>query len=47
MKEFIESTDLSTDKFANFKIRETYKAKIAPTLEEAKKRNENSRCRVI
>ncbi len=47
MKWFIESTDLSTDKFANFKIRETYKAKIAPSLEEAKKRNENSRCRVI
>ena len=47
MKEYIEKTDLSTDRFASFKIKETYKAKLSKTLEEAKKRNETSRCRVI
>lgn len=47
MKEYIEKSDLSTDRFATFKINEMYKAKIAPTLEEAKKRNETSRCRII
>lgn len=47
MKEYIEKSDLSTDRFATFKINEMYKAKISPTLEEAKKRNETSRCRII
>lgn len=47
MKEYIEKTDLSTDKFASFKIKETYKAKLSSSLEEAKKRNETSRCRII
>lgn len=47
MKEHIEKTELSTDRFAAFKIKETYKAKLAETLEEAKKKNETSRCRVI
>jgi len=47
MKEYIEKTDLSTDRFASFKIKETYKAKLSKTLEEAKKKNETSRCRVI
>ena len=47
MKEHIEKSDLSTDRFATFKINEIYKAKIAPTLEEAKRRNETSRCRII
>jgi hypothetical protein len=47
MKEHIEKSDLSTDRFATFKINELYKARIAPTLEEAKKRNETSRCRII
>lgn len=47
IKEFIENTSLDTDRFASFKIRETYKAKLAPTLEEAKRRNETARCRII
>ncbi|QFR39103.1 tRNA uridine(34) 5-carboxymethylaminomethyl modification radical SAM/GNAT enzyme Elp3 [Candidatus Gracilibacteria bacterium 28_42_T64] len=47
MKEYIEKTDLSTDRFASFKIKQTYKAKLSKTLEEAKKLNETSRCRVI
>ena len=47
MKEHIEKSDLSTDRFATFKINEIYKAKISSSLEEAKKRNETSRCRII
>ena len=47
MKAYIEKTDLSNDRFATFKIKETYKAKLSKTLEEAKKLNESSRCRVI
>jgi hypothetical protein len=47
MKEFIESTDLSTDKFASFKIKKGYELKKSATLEEAKKKNETSRLRVI
>ncbi len=47
MKKFIEKTDLSSDKFASFKIKQWYKAKKSKTLEEAKKLNENSRLRVI
>lgn len=47
MKEFIESTDLSTDKFASFKIKKWYELKKSTSLEEAKKINETSRLRVI
>ena len=47
MKEFIESTDLSTDKFASFKIKKWYELKKSESLEEAKKRNETSRLRII
>lgn len=47
MTQYIEKSNLSTDKFATFKINEMYKAKIAPTLEEAKRRNETARCRII
>ncbi|NVP17448.1 tRNA uridine(34) 5-carboxymethylaminomethyl modification radical SAM/GNAT enzyme Elp3 [Candidatus Gracilibacteria bacterium] len=47
MKEYIEKTELSGDKFASFKIKETYKAKISSSLEEAKKLNESARCRII
>jgi hypothetical protein len=47
MKKYIEKTDLSNDKFASFKIKETYKMKASKDLEEAKKINESSRCRVI
>lgn len=47
MKTFIEWTDLSTDKFATFKIKKWYELKKSSSLEEAKKRNETSRLRVI
>lgn len=47
MKEYLEKTDLSNDKFATFKIKEWYKAKLSNSLEEAKKINESSRLRVI
>lgn len=47
MKANIEKTDLSSDKFASFKIKEWYKVKESKTLEEAKKKNETSKCRVI
>jgi len=47
MKKHIEKTDLSSDRFAAFKIKEGYKAYRSETLEEAKKLNESSRLRVI
>lgn len=47
MKTHIEKTDLSNDRFASFKIKESYKIKASSSLEEAKKLNETSRCRVI
>lgn len=47
MKEKIEETDFSRDKFAGFKLREWYKQVVSSSLEEAKKLNETSRCRVI
>lgn len=47
MKEHIESTDTSSDKFANFKLKDWYKLKLSSSLEEAKKINENARCRVV
>lgn len=47
MKKHIEETNLSSDRFASFKIREWYKVYESASLEEAKKRNETSRCRVI
>ena len=47
MKENIEETDLWSEKFASFKLKEWYKLKLSETLEEAKKLNETSRCRVI
>jgi putative ELP3 family histone acetyltransferase len=47
MKDYIEETDLSSDKFASFKIKQSYKMKASATLEEAKKLNETARCRVI
>ena len=47
MKDFIEETDLATDKFASFKLKAWYWLKKSRTLEEAKKKNETSRCRVI
>ena len=47
MKKHIEKTDLSSDRFAAFKIKEGYKVMKSETLEEAKKNNERSRLRVI
>jgi len=47
MKDYIEETDFSSEKFASFKLKEWYKLKLSKTLEEAKKINETSRCRVI
>ena len=47
MKVYLEKTDFSNDKFATFKIKEGYKAKLSKTLEDAKKLNETSRLRVI
>lgn len=47
MKNYIEETDLSSDRFASFKIKQWYKLKEAETLEDAKRINETSRCRVI
>ncbi len=47
MKKHIEKTDLSSDRFAAFKIKEGYKVMKSATLEEAKKLNEISRLRVI
>jgi len=47
MRTYIETTDLTSDKFASFKIKQGYKLKESETLEEAKKINETSRCRVI
>ena len=47
MKVYLEKTDFSNDKFATFKLKEWYKAKLSKSLEEAKKINESSRLRVI
>jgi elongator complex protein 3 len=47
MKEQIEETDFSRDKFAGFKLQQWYLQFKSETLEEAKKRNETVRCRVI
>ena len=46
-KKYIEETNLDSDKFASFKIRENYKLKKSKDLEEAKKINETARCRII
>lgn len=47
MKDYIEDTDLSSDKFASFKLKAWYGLKKSKTLDEAKKKNETARCRVI
>ena len=47
MKDYIESTDLSNDKFASFKLKAWFWLKKSKTLEEAKERNKTARCRVI
>lgn len=47
MKDFIESTDLSSERFASFKIKKWYEIKKSKTLEEAKIQNETSKARII
>lgn len=47
MKDYIEDTDLSSEKFASFKLKAGYGLKKSKTLQEAKKKNETARCRVI
>jgi len=47
MKDFIEETDFSQERFASFTIKEGYKVKKSKTLTEAKKINETAQCRVI
>jgi len=47
MKKYLEKTNFENDKFATFKLKEWYKAKLSKTLEEAKKINQTSRLRVI
>jgi hypothetical protein len=47
MKPHIEKTDLSTDRFAAFKLSTHYRANVSANLEEAKKRNQESRLRII
>lgn len=47
MKTHIEKTDLSSDRFASFKIKKWYKVKKSNSLEEAKKLNETSKLRII
>jgi len=47
MKLHIEKTDLSSERFASFKIKEWYKVRKSKTLEEAKKINETAKLRVI
>ncbi len=47
MKDYIEDTDLSTEKFASFKLKAWYWLKKSATLEEAKEKNKTARCRVI
>ena len=47
MKVYLEKTNFENDKFATFKLKQWYKAKLAKSLEEAKKINETSRLRVI
>ena len=47
MKPHIEKTDFAHDRFASFKLKEGFKMYESKNLEEAKKRNESARCRVI
>jgi elongator complex protein 3 len=47
MKDLIEKTDFSRDQFASFKVSQSYVQKKSSSIEEAKKKNELSRLRVI
>lgn len=47
MKNAIEDTDLSNEKFASFKLKAGYWLKRAQTIEEAKEKNKEAKCRVI
>jgi len=47
VKKYIKQTSLSTKRFASFKIKSSYKAKLSKNLEEAKKINKTAKYRVI
>ena len=47
MKPHIEKTNFEHDRFASFKLKEGFKIYESKTLEEAIKRNQSCRCRVI
>ncbi len=47
MKKHITKTDLSSQRFASFKIEKWYKIKKSKNLEDAKRINQKSKCRVI
>ncbi len=47
MKNHIEETDLSSNRFASFTIKDWYEIKKSKSLKQAKKLNEISKCRVI
>lgn len=47
MKKHITKTDLSSQRFASFEIKEWYEINKSKDLEEAKKINETAKCRII
>ncbi len=47
MKKYIIKTDLSTQRFASFTIKDWYTIKKSKTLKEAKKINQTAKCRII
>ena len=47
MKPFIEKTDFSRDRFASFKLKQWFKMYESKNLEEAMKKNQSAKCRVI
>ena len=47
MKDLIETTDFSKDRFASFKVHKSYEQKKSKTIEESIEKNELSRPRVI
>ncbi len=47
MKLYLEKTNYDNDRFATFKLKEWYKAKLSKDLQEAKHINQKSRLRVV
>lgn len=47
MKKYIKKTNLWSQKFASFELREWYELSLSKNIEEAKRINETARCRVI